>query len=136
MDVLSETTGLQALFETYASGFDDYDAAAIAALFTYPVTIWQFDKGHVFETADDLMENIKVLLNAFEEAGVVSSHFAMSAETVSGSAGFATLDWHQEDGEGAIVHSFTCHYLVTLNAENWCIAGIVNEAQKTGAKDA
>lgn len=131
MDVRSETTGLQALFDAYGSGFDDYEAEAIAALFIYPVTIWQFGKGHVFETAEDLMENIEVLLNAFEEAGVVSSHFAMTADTVSGNAGFATLDWHQEDGEGAVVHSFTCHYLLTLKEENWCIAGIVNEMPET-----
>lgn len=118
---------IRALFERYAEGFDDADASAVVACFAWPATIWQFGTGHVFEDADELAENVEMLIAVFDEAGIVLTHPQVQAIKVAGEAAFASLLWRQEDDQGEVVHSFTCQYLLVHEGGVWRIATIVNE---------
>lgn len=116
-----------ALFEAYAAAFDDADAEAVAALFAFPAVIWQFGEGHVFADADELLENVEALIEVFHEAGVVATTPHLTAVSAEGTAGFAAIDWRQEDEAGQIIHEFACGYLLVAGDDGWRIAAIVNE---------
>jgi hypothetical protein len=105
---------VEAVFQSYAEGFDDFDADRILACFAFPATIWQ---GNVFTDAEDLAENVDALLDVFEREEIVRSSYSVLETVLSGPAAFVTLAWRQdrEDGEAAL--EFTCHY--TLHREHW-----------------
>jgi ketosteroid isomerase-like protein len=124
----AEADRIRALFSAYAAGFDDADAEAVTALFAWPAVIWQFGAGHVFADADELAENVEALLDVFDEAGIVTTTPEIAAISVAGASAFASVVWRQEDGEGEVLHEFTCGYLL-LNLDGaWRIATVVNEA--------
>lgn len=118
---------IHALFAKYATGFDDADAEAVTALFAWPATIWQFGKGHVFEDADELAENVEALIDVFDEAGIVSTEPEVGEVRVAGPSAFAAVAWRQRDDEGALLHEFSCQYLLVMRDGTWRIATVVNE---------
>ncbi|PLX36925.1 MAG: hypothetical protein C0606_12925 [Hyphomicrobiales bacterium] len=118
---------MTALFDDYCAGFNDFDPEAIIDCFTFPATIWQFDKGYVFDDEEDLAENIDALLAALDKEEVVSSEYAVVKSHVSGPTALVTLDWRQFDGEGEPVFVFTCHYHLIHEHGEWLIAMIINE---------
>ena len=127
MTTETDTSAIQDLFAAYASGFDDFDADAIADLFAYPVVIWQFDRGNMFEDDEDLLENIEALLKVLESEGVVQSEYEVQALSVSGPTALASVSWSQQRADGEVALAFTCHYhLVNIEGE-WLIASIFNE---------
>jgi ketosteroid isomerase-like protein len=129
-------TEIEALVETYAAGFDDYESEAIAACFAYPAVIWQMGKGHVFADAEEMIENTAALLKAYEEAGIVASAFDLLTLTVSGDAALATVTWEMEDGEGVVVMETVCHYQFLRQGGDWRIATIVNvDEEDEGEED-
>lgn len=115
------------LFDDYLVGFNDFDADRILDCFALPATIWQHDKGHVFNDEDELSENTEALLTALDKEGVSHSEFHVSSSHISGSVAMVTLDWQQENADGEIVFEFTCHYQLIQDGSNWAIAMIVNE---------
>lgn len=124
----SAESEIRALFTRYAEGFDDADASAIVACFAWPATIWQFGKGHVFEDAEELAENVEMLIAVFDEAGIVLTHPEVQVISLAGAAAFASLLWRQEDDAGEVVHAFACQYLLVHEEGVWRIAAVVNEA--------
>ena len=121
-------TAIRDLFAAYGAGFDDADAEAVAELFAWPATIWQFGVGHVFEEPEDLAENIEALMDVFDEAGVVLTTPAVRDVRIAGVAAFASVDWRQEDESGEPLHEFTCHYALIKGDAGWRIATVVNES--------
>ncbi|WP_068080619.1 DUF4440 domain-containing protein [Polycladidibacter stylochi] len=115
------------LFEKYADGYDDFDCEAIISCFAFPTVIWQGDKGHIFEDAEELAENIEALLDVFDENGVTESLYELTNQHISGNAAYVSLDWQQEDGEGEPVFDFTCHYQLVKQGGRWGICSIINE---------
>ena len=122
---------IRALFEAYGAGFDDADAEAITGLFAWPATIWQFGKGHVFEGAEDLAENIEALMDVFDEAGIVVTTPDLRDVRVAGASVFARVAWRQEDESGEPLHEFTCNYMLIEQDGAWRIATVVNEEPET-----
>ncbi|MDJ0933455.1 nuclear transport factor 2 family protein [Breoghania sp.] len=122
-----DTNAIRELFATYASGFNDFDADAIADLFAYPVVIWQFDRGNMFEDDEELLENIEALLAVLDKEAVVHSDYEVQALSVSGPTALASVFWKQQREDGEVALAFTCHYhLVNIEGE-WLIASIFNE---------
>ncbi|MBA4781902.1 MAG: nuclear transport factor 2 family protein [Rhizobiales bacterium] len=115
------------LFQDYADAMNDMDAEGIAALFAYPVTIWQLGRGYVFATPEELEENIETLLGVFEDAGVVYSEAAIGPTHVTAYAAFATASWRQQDEIGDVVHAFHCAYTLVKQDGDWLITTIVND---------
>ncbi|EFO34279.1 hypothetical protein TRICHSKD4_0057 [Roseibium sp. TrichSKD4] len=126
-DELAAETAIAQLFDDYKAGFDDYEADRICDCFALPVTIWQFEEGHVFSEEEDLMDNIETLLSALEKEGVVQSEFQVSSSHINGNSAMITLDWTQEDADGEAVLEFTCHYHLIQDGVDWVIAMIINE---------
>ena len=120
-------TEVRDLFAAYGAGFDDADVSAVADLFAWPATIWQFGEGHVFEEPDDLAENVEALMDVFNEAGIILTTPAVRDVRVAGAAAFASVDWRQEDEAGEALHEFTCHYALIRSNGGWRIATVVNE---------
>ncbi len=118
---------IRALFSAYAAGFDDADAAAVTALFAWPATIWQFGKGHVFEDAEELQENVDALIDVFDEAGIVATEPEVKEVRVAGPSAFAAVTWRQHDDAGELLHEFACQYLLVRHDGGWKIATVVNE---------
>ncbi|MEM9207043.1 MAG: hypothetical protein AAGA88_12010 [Pseudomonadota bacterium] len=115
IDALSDEAPIGPVLDAYRDAYNDYDANALAACFLFPVTLWQFGKGFVFENAEDLAENIEKVLDAYEEAGVVETHYEVADWVESGSAASAVIDWDQSDADGETVHVFSC---LTVFAED------------------
>ena len=122
-----EAEAIARLFDDYQTGFNDFDAGRVADCFALPATIWQHEKGHVFNDEEELLENIEALLAALEKEGVSYSGFHVSSSHISGSAALVSLDWSQENDDGDAVIEFTCHYQLIRDGEDWFIAMIVNE---------
>ena len=122
-----DSNDIATLFQDYADGMNDMDAEAIADLFAYPVTIWQLSKGYVFEDADDLIENIETLLDAYDKAGVTYSEPEIGPTHVTKAAAFATISWRQQDEMGDVIHAFHCDYTLVKQHSDWLITNIVNE---------
>ena len=118
---------IRSLFSAYAGGFDDADAEAVTALFVWPATIWQFGKGHVFEDAEELQENVDALIDVFDEAGIVSTEPDVKEVRIAGPSAFAAVLWRQHDDHGELLHAFSCQYLLLNHEGTWKIATIVNE---------
>ncbi|MYZ47434.1 nuclear transport factor 2 family protein [Propylenella binzhouense] len=118
---------IEELFAQYASGFDDADAAAIAACFAFPAVIWQLGEGHVFEDAEEIEENAEALIDVFDEAGIVLTTPETTTLLLAGGTAFATVDWRQEGQDGELLHAFRCHYTLIRHGEAWRIAVIVND---------
>ena len=119
---------IHALFAAYGAGFTDANVEAVLALFAWPVTIWQFGKGHIFANADELAENVEALIDVFDEAGIKSTTPEMIEVRVAGDAAFADVLWRQRDDPGEVLHVFACQYLLICEAGAWRIATIVNKA--------
>jgi ketosteroid isomerase-like protein len=119
------------LFAAYAAGFDDADAAAVTNLFAWPATIWQLGEGHVFEDSDELAENVDLLIDVFDEAGIVLTTPDVRDIRVAGATAFASVAWRQEDEAGEALHEFTCQYLLLHRDGAWRIATVVNEPAAT-----
>ncbi|TYC52859.1 DUF4440 domain-containing protein [Rhodobacterales bacterium] len=115
------------LFDDYLAGFNDFDAERICDCFALPTTIWQHEKGHVFNDEEELLENVEALLAALEKEGVLNSDFQVVSSHVSSSSALVTLDWSQESSDGDVVFEFTCHYQLIQDGSDWLIAMIVNE---------
>jgi ketosteroid isomerase-like protein len=115
------------LFTTYAAGFDDFDAEAVAACYAYPCTIWQFGRGNVFADSDELLENITALLGVYEREEIVHSTFDRIETMLNGSVGFVTLEWRQEREDGEVALAFICHYALIERPDGWVIATVFNE---------
>lgn len=122
-----DTTAIRELFAAYAGGFDDFDADAIADLFAYPVVIWQFDRGNMFEDDEELLENIEALLKILDKEGVVRSEYEVQALSVSGPTALASVSWSQQRSDGEVALAFTCHYHLVNIEGDWLIASIFNE---------
>lgn len=122
-----DSNDIATLFQDYADGMNDMDAEAIADLFAYPVTVWQLGKGYVFEDADDLIENIETLLDAYDKAGVTYSEPEIGPTHVTKAAAFATISWRQQDEMGEVIHAFHCDYTLVKQHSDWLITNIVNE---------
>ncbi|MEP3231804.1 MAG: nuclear transport factor 2 family protein [Hyphomicrobiales bacterium] len=122
-----DSNDIATLFQDYADGMNDMDAEAIAELFAYPVTIWQLGKGYVFDDADDLIENIETLLDAYDKAGVTYSEPEIGPTHVTKAAAFATISWRQQDEMGDVIHAFHCDYTLVKQHSDWLITNIVNE---------
>ena len=118
---------IRALFAAYGEAFDDADASAVTALFAWPATIWQFGTGHVFADAGELAENVEALIDVFDEASILSTTPEIREVRIAGTAAFASVLWRQRDGEGGLLHEFTCQYLLVSHDGAWRIATIVNE---------
>ena len=118
---------LRDLFFSYAAGFDDADSTAIASLFAWPATIWQFGQGHIFEDKEELAENVEALMDVFEEAGIVLTTPDIRELRVIGGSGFARVAWRQENSSGEPLHEFTCNYMLLEQDGAWRIATVVNE---------
>ena len=125
---------IEDLFTAYAGGFDDFDAAAIAACFAFPVTIWQAGRGNVFADEAELTENIEALLAVFEREEIVHSTYRTIEAAGDGASAFAVLDWRQEREDGEAALEFRCRYaLVRIEPEPdadgpvWRIALAVND---------
>ncbi len=118
---------IETLFQDYADGFNDLDAHAIANCFTFPVTIWQLGKGHVFADEEELLENIDALLGVLDGEEIVHSDFEFLSHAVSGPTALATLSWRQERANGEVALAFICHYLLIARDEGAVIAMVVNE---------
>lgn len=118
---------IRTLFAAYGAGFDDADAAAVAGLFAWPATIWQFGRGHVFEDVEDLAENIEALMDVFDDAGIVVTTPDLRDVRVAGASAFARVAWRQEDEAGEPLHEFTCNYMLVEQDGAWRIATVVNE---------
>jgi ketosteroid isomerase-like protein len=116
-----------ALFAAYGAGFDDADAEAVTRLFAWPATIWQFGKGHIFEDAADLAENVEALIDVFDEAGIKTTTPEVREVRPAGAAAFADVVWRQSDDAGELLHEFSCQYLLVNEGGGWRIATIVNE---------
>jgi ketosteroid isomerase-like protein len=123
-----------ALFAAYGAGFDDADAEAVTRLFAWPTTIWQFGKGHVFEDAADLAENVEALIDVFDEAGIKTTTPEVKEIRIAGAAAFAVVIWRQRDDAGELLHEFSCQYLLLSEEGFWRIATIVNEAPREASE--
>lgn len=118
---------VDALFDAYRDGFDDLDADAIADCFAFPVTIWQFGKGNVFQDADDLMDNIEALLDMLGKEEVVASDYTIAACEIASSAAFVNVEWVQSRADGEEAWRFICHYTLVADSDGVpVIAMIVN----------
>lgn len=118
---------IEILFQDYADGFNDFDADAVADCFTYPATIWQLGKGHVFAHRDELIENVEALLGVLESEDVVHSAFEVLSHAVFGPTALATVSWRQERADGDVAMAFICHYSLMQEGDRALIAMIVNE---------
>jgi ketosteroid isomerase-like protein len=129
MDAMTreEEDQITGLFETYASGFDDFDADAIADHFAYPCTIWQFGKGNVFADREELLENIEALFSVFEREDIVHSSFRVIEKVLTGHVAMVTLEWQQEREGGDVALEFVCHYALIESPEGLAIATVFNE---------
>ncbi|NBN64265.1 DUF4440 domain-containing protein [Microvirga tunisiensis] len=126
-DTVALEEGIAALFEDYLAGFNDADADAIIDCFALPATIWQMDKGYVFDDEEDLAENIETLIEALDKEDVSFSEFDVVSAHISGTTALVTLDWRQESADGESIFEFTCHYHLVFDGDMWRIAMIVNE---------
>ncbi|MCP1198551.1 hypothetical protein [Notoacmeibacter sp. MSK16QG-6] len=108
---------IAALFDAYRDGFDDFDAETIVDCFAFPVTIWQFGKGNVFNEPDDLLENIDALLDVLGREEIASSDYEIKNCEIAGSTAFATIDWTQSRADGEEAWRFTCHYTLLSDAQ-------------------
>ncbi|MEO1200390.1 MAG: nuclear transport factor 2 family protein [Pseudomonadota bacterium] len=126
---------LTAFFGAYAAAFDDADADAIADFYVLPAVIWQFGTGHLFDDRDELAENAEKLIDAFDEAGIVTTETTVRTANVSGDTAFATVDWSQSDDAGEELHAFTCHYMLIRDAPGWRIVTVVNAPPVDGTSD-
>jgi ketosteroid isomerase-like protein len=127
---------IRTLIANYGAAFDDADSDAVTALFAWPVTIWQFGDGHVFQDAGDLAQNVEALIDVFDEAGIAISNPEVTEVRIDGAAAFATAIWTQLDGAGFLLNRFTCHYLLIGGDGGWRIATVVNEAVREPASSA
>ena len=125
---------IRALFAAYAAAFDDADAQAVTKLFAWPATIWQFGKGHVFEDAEELRENVEALIDVFDEAGITCTSPEVREVRVAGTAAFADVQWRQADDGGEVLHEFTCQYLLVREGGSWRITTVVNEAPASASE--
>ncbi|OXT01582.1 hypothetical protein B7H23_00990 [Notoacmeibacter marinus] len=126
-DHIVHRADIDALFDTYRNGFDDFDAEAIADCFTFPVTIWQFGKGNIFQDADDLLDNIEALLDVLGKEEIASSDFAIHACEMVGATAFVSVEWVQSRADGEEAWRFACHYTLILDSDDVpAIAMIVN----------
>ncbi len=121
---------IASLFDEYAAGFNDFDADALADCFALPATIWQLDKGYVFDDVDDILENIDALLDALEQEHVTHSDYEVVSCFISGTSALVTLNWVQQTEDGDSVFEFTCHYHLIFDGDDWAIAMLVNEQQQ------
>ncbi|MFN4009454.1 MAG: DUF4440 domain-containing protein [Pannonibacter sp.] len=119
--------GIAGLFDDYLTGFNDADADTLIDCFYLPATIWQMDKGYVFDDEEDLAENIEALLEALDKENISFSEFSVVSAHISGTTALVTLDWRQESSDGESVFEFTCHYHLIFDGDDWRIAMIVNE---------
>ena len=102
---------VEAMFERYAGGFDDFDADAIVDCFRFPATLWQSGRGNVFADEDELLENVEALLEVFEREEIVRSVFTVAERSAGeGDVAYAVLDWRQERGDGEAALEFRCRY--------------------------
>ncbi|WP_436642341.1 hypothetical protein [Microbaculum sp. FT89] len=122
-----EEDQITGLFEAYASGFDDFDAEAIADCFAYPCTIWQFGKGNVFADREELLENVEALLDVYEREEIVHSTFEVQEKILTGSAAFVTLAWRQEREDGEAALEFICHYALMEGPDGFAVTTVFNE---------
>jgi len=124
-----------ALMETYAAGFDDFDAEAVADCFTYPCIIWQLGRANVFTDREELLENIEALLGVYETEDIVHSAFEAKSVAGSGTAALASISWRQEREDGEAAMEFACHYALVETAEGWRIAAVFNEDDETAGAE-
>ncbi len=122
----TDEAAIRDLFDAYAAAFDDFDAEAIAGLFAYPTVIWQFDRGNMFDTDEDLIENIEALLSVLDSEGVVHSEYVVESLSISGPTALVAVSWVQERTDGDVALAFTCHYHLVNIDEEWIIASIFN----------
>ena len=124
---MNDQDDIKALFAAYGECFDDADEERLTSLFTYPATIWQFGKGHVFEDEDELGENAGALFDAFDEAGVNVTTPTVRHIEVRGASAMADVSWQQTDADGEVIHAFACQYFLLKQDAEWFIAAINNE---------
>jgi hypothetical protein len=127
-------TAIRALFAAYGASFTDADGEEVTKLFAWPTTIWQFGKGHVFEDADELGENVEALIDVFDEAGIKTTTPEVKEIRIAGAAAFADVIWRQRDDAGELLHEFSCQYLLLSEEGFWRIATIVNEAPREASE--
>jgi len=128
MSEAGDARAIRELFAAYAAGFDAADAAAVAMLFTFPLTIWQSGEGHVFADADALAGNVEAMIDVFDEAGIIFMVPEMREVFSAGDAAFASVHWRQEDPDHELLNEFVCQYFLVRQGDAWRIATVVNEA--------
>ncbi len=110
-DAVELPRGIEAMFERYAAGFDDFDADAVLDCFRFPATLWQSGRGNVFADEDELLENVEALLAVFEREEIVRSVFTVVDDcTAERDVAYAVLDWRQERADGEAALEFRCRY--------------------------
>lgn len=109
-DAVPLPAAVEALFERYAAGFDDFDPDTVLDCFLFPATLWQDGRGTMFADEDELAENVEALLTVFEREEIVRSVFRAVSFATEGPAAFAVLDWRQEREDGEAALEFRCRY--------------------------
>lgn len=123
-----EDAGLvKEVIATYGAGLDDFDSDRILDLFQFPLVIWQFGKGHVFEDEDDLAENVDALFKVFEREKVAQSVPTVRECVVTGDRALAEVDWEHLDATGEPVFGFSIGYFLVKDSGEWFIATVVND---------
>ncbi len=129
LEISEAEAAIESLFESYAAGFDDFDADAIIDCFRFPVTIWQSGRGNVFNDEEELAENVEALLAVFEREEIVQSRFEIVEAAGDEGSAFAVIDWRQERGDGEAALEFRCRYALVRDeaGTGWRIALAVND---------
>jgi hypothetical protein len=117
-------------FEGYASAYDAFDAAAIAAHFAVPSYILHQDRAApAFATREALVANMERLNAINRESRYGRATFAPPS-VIAFAPGhvLATVPWTIRDVDGAVLWRFTCTYNLVLQDDGWKIVVCTNHA--------
>jgi hypothetical protein len=117
-------------FEGYASAYDAFDAAAIAAHFAVPAYILHQDRAApAFATREALVANMERLNTINRESRYGRATFAPPfVVAFAPTLVQATVPWTVHDVDGGVLWRFTCTYNLIRTDDSWKIVLCTNHA--------
>jgi hypothetical protein len=126
-----------AFFDAYRLAFQNFDTAALARRFAYPVQLTTDDgaAATVVTSEATYVEAIDPLLRSYRELGISDGEIvSLSTSVLSESLAQAFIDWNAREAGGAIVYNHQANYTLVRREGDWRIVAIaLNEMSRLRA---
>ena len=124
------TDDLQAYFERYATAFEAYDAAAIAAHYAVPALLVRDGVPTTLSTPEAVLDSVERLLDLHRAWGVETSRVAAVAEVEAAPEHrIARVDWRLGRRASRVRWTYTTTYvLVQADADGRIVAALTHDA--------